>query len=211
MTAQSREIVDVAQGSDEWKALRKTKVTATDAAVCMGVNPYKTIEQLLVEKTTDHESFVTPAMKRGIDLEPIARDLLTIVTGIMFVPAVYVKGWQMASLDGILQDGRIICEIKCPGKRTHNVALKGNIPPIYYPQIQHQMHVSDAEKCMYASFDGVDIVIVECERNDEYIEKLNKAELDFYQYLNHIMRQNEKDRTDLPSDHAQSTAHSSSW
>jgi len=183
MNATNRNIINLDQGCVEWKSLRKTKICSSDASVIMGVNPYKTLLQLYLEKTSDYEQHVTAAMRRGTELEPIARELLTVTTKIDFIPAVYVKGWQMASLDGISQDGNMICEIKCPGEKTHSIARKGLIPDIYYPQIQHQMHVCDAEKCMYVSFDGIEIFIVECERNEEYIAEMVKKEHEFYQML----------------------------
>lgn len=183
MTAQSKEEIKLDQGSVNWKALRKTKITSTDSSVIMHANPYKTLLQLYLEKTSDYEQPVNAAMQRGKDLEPIARDLLKVTTGIEFEVKTFVKNWQMASLDGISPDGKLICEIKCPGAKTHAIAKDKRIPDIYYPQIQHQMHVCDAEKCMYVSFDGVEIYIVECERDDEYIKKMCDEELEFYQML----------------------------
>ena len=113
------------QGSPEWLAFRKTKVTATDASAILGLNPWKTRLQLYHEKlSNDPPKPCNEAMQRGNDLEPIARDLFKIKTGHKMEPRVVVKDWAMASLDGINAWNEIL-EIKCPGEKVHAVAVAG--------------------------------------------------------------------------------------
>lgn len=185
MSAISVEIIDyLEQGTPEWLKLRKTKITATDASTIMGVNPWKTKEQLYKEKLSDeNNTFTNEAMERGIELEPIARELFEIKTGIEMTPQIFVKDWAMASLDGISFCGQYVLEIKCPGPRDHAIAVAGNIPDHYYPQLQHQMYVTNVQLAYYFSFDGADGVIVKVKRNEEYIEKMIEEELKFYQCL----------------------------
>src|SRR5215472_18741668 len=111
------------QGSEAWHKLRKSKITATDAPVIMGVNPWTTPYQRWQEKTCESISDrKTEAMQRGIDLEPIARDLFSLKTGIELIPKDDPKNviisnkneWMMASLDGIDVTNSHIVEIKCP-------------------------------------------------------------------------------------------------
>jgi putative phage-type endonuclease len=178
------EYLDMKQGSAEWHALRKTKVTATDAAVIMGVSPWKSVKSLLQDKLYSiSENIITPKMQRGIDLEPIARDLFNIQTGFLLIPGVVVNGWAMASLDGISQDHQIILEIKCPGDKDHALALHGQIPEYYYPQLQHQMSVCNLQSMYYFSFDGIDGVTIPVPRDDLYIEKMLIEEKKFYALL----------------------------
>jgi len=175
---------DLKQGSHEWHALRKTKITATDAPIIMGVSHWKTKIQLYHEKMSSTQlHYINERMQRGIDLEPIARDLFILQTGIQVEPKVVVKDWAMASLDGISNLGTCVVEIKCPGEKDHAIALSGKVPDHYYPQLQHQMYVCDVFKIFYFSFDGVDGVVVEVERDDEYIEKMIEEEFKFYQCL----------------------------
>ena len=169
------------QGTPEWLDLRRSKVTATDASIIMGANPWKTKAQLYKEKTTA----VVPLkpnerMQRGIDLEPIARELFTLKTGIEIEPKVIIKDWQMASLDGYHEVGKCVVEIKCPGPKDHAKALEGKVPDHYYPQLQHQMHVCDVDEMIYFSFDGHDGVIVEVNRDQKYIDKMIVEERSFY-------------------------------
>lgn len=171
------------QGSQEWLDLRKTKITATDSATILGLNPWKTRLQLYYEKTSDDPPrSPNEAMIRGLELEPIARDLFKIKTGYNMQPRVVIKDWAMASLDGINSLNEIL-EIKCPGDKVHAVAVAGNIPEYYYPQLQHQMYVCDSQKAFYFSFNGADGVIIDVKRDNEYIEKMVDQELNFYQCL----------------------------
>ncbi len=175
---------ELIQGTPEWLALRKTKITATDAAVIMRASHWKTPTQLYYEKTTETcPTYVNDRMQRGLDLEPIARSLFTIKTGIDVEPLVVIKDWAMASLDGISTMGDCIVEIKCPGPKDHAAAVSGKVPDHYYPQLQHQMYVCDVDKAYYFSFDGTDGVIVEVARNNEYIAKMVIEETKFYDCL----------------------------
>lgn len=174
----------IEQGSPEWHALRKTKITATDASVIMGASHWKTRIQLYHEKLSDEPP--TPPnerMQRGIDLEPIARALFNFNTGFNMQPAVLVKGWLMASLDGRDEDLGAILEIKCPGEKDHAIALAGRVPDHYYPQLQHQIFVAGVQVAYYFSFDGFDGVTVEVRRDDEYIAKMLDEEQKFYECL----------------------------
>jgi putative phage-type endonuclease len=178
------EIIDVKQGSAEWHALRKTKITATDAPIIMGVSPWKSRYQLYHEKMSPEvDTVITDRMQRGIDLEPVARDLFCIQTGFNVYPAVAVRDWAMASLDGMSLNGKIVLEIKCPGEKDHALALQGKIPEYYYPQLQHQMFVSGVDSMYYFSFDGIDGTAITVKRDDEYIQKMVNEEYKFYQCL----------------------------
>lgn len=184
MSAAIQILDDMVQGSEEWLNLRKTKITATDSAVIMGANPWKTKNRLYLEKTTDMP--LPPPnerMQRGIDLEPIARELFIIQTGINVKPKVVVKDWTMASLDGISECGKHIVEIKCPSESYHIGAIRGGIPAIYYPQLQHQMYVCDVQEMKYFSFDGLCGVAVNVKRDDKYIERMLEEEKKFYDCL----------------------------
>lgn len=176
--------LELIQGTEEWLMLRKKKITATDASTILGVNPWKTRLQLYKEKLSlENNTFKNDAMQRGIDLEPIARELFTIKTGIQIQPKVIIKDWAMASLDGINSLGNIIVEIKCPGPKDHSVAISGKVPDHYYPQIQHQIWVCNTQMAYYFSFDGADGVIVKVSRDDAYIEKMVVEELKFYECI----------------------------
>jgi len=178
------QVIDLEQGSQEWLDFRKRHITATDASAIMGVNPWKTKIQLYHEKLSNDPPMVpNERMQRGLDLEPIARELFALQTGFHTTPKVFVKDWQMASLDGISEFGEIILEIKCPGAKDHAIALSGKVPDHYYPQLQHQIYVCGVNSAYYYSFDGFDGVAVEVKRDHEYIAKMIVEERKFYECL----------------------------
>lgn len=183
MTA-APELIDLEQGCSAWHSLRKTKITGTDAPVIMRASHWKTRIQLYHEKlSNDPPQLPNERMQRGMDLEPIARDLFNLKTGLQMKPGIMIKSWTMASLDGIDYEKGCIVEIKCPGEKDHSTALKGKVPDHYFPQLQHQMYVSGVQKAYYFSFDGIDGVIVHVQRDDDYIEHMLAEEKKFYECL----------------------------
>lgn len=172
------------QGTPEWHKLRKKHITATDSCVIMGASHWKTKVQLYHEKKSNNPPDAPNArMQRGIDLEPIARDLFNLKTGWNMQPTVIVDDWMMASLDGRDEDSGAILEIKCPGDKDHAAAVSGKVPDHYYPQIQHQIYLAKTQIAYYFSFDGIDGVIVKVKRDDDYIEKMILEEFKFYECL----------------------------
>jgi putative phage-type endonuclease len=183
MSAACQVMERLEQGSQEWLDFRRDKITATDATIIMGASHWKTRIQLYHEKKDpNYVSFKNDRMQRGIELEPMARDLFCAKTGHKMIPKVIVKDWAMASLDGINQWNEVL-EIKCPGDKDHQIALSGKVPDHYYPQLQHQMWVCNSEMAFYFSFDGFDGVTVELKRDEEYIEKMIAEEFKFYTCL----------------------------
>ncbi len=187
--------INIEQGSPEWKAMRRLHITATDAACILGLSPFKTAEELYYEKMDGIETPVNNAMRRGNELEPIARQLLNEATGIEFTPTVGVhdtEGWCMASLDGISPCGRYICEIKCPSTvDTHNLVLQGTIKEYYRPQVQHALFVSGSHFCFFCSyFPGHEYEIVKTRiyPNEEFIPDMIEKERVFYK--EHLCKMN---------------------
>jgi len=168
-------IIKLEQGTNEWLSWRKTVITATDASVIMGNNPWTTPYKCwqrklgLIEEQKSNE-----AMERGKRLEPEARDQFIEKYGIQMEPVV-VESTEFeflgASLDGISQLGNLILEIKCGGSNLHYMACKGIIPDYYLDQMQHQLLVTRAEKCFYYSYNGKDGICIEVLPDPEFVNK----------------------------------------
>ena len=175
------------QGSPEWLNMRRGKIMASDAPCIMGVG-FKSAQKLYEHKMTGEDTYVSPAMQRGKDLEPIALRKYIQTTGIFMEPDVVFHpfhSWMGASLDGISMDGSMAVEIKCPNQKDHEIAKQGKIPDKYYPQLQHQLEVLGIDMMHYYSFDGEDGIIVEVFKDKKYIEKLIEAEEEFYECMLH--------------------------
>lgn len=149
-------ILDILQGSDEWKNLRLSKITGTDAAILTGSNIWKSKLELWEQKLLiSQPDECTPKMKRGSDLEEPARLLLNEALGIEFKPAVVISDLyphMMASLDGLSPCGRFMCEIKCPSLHSHEQAIQNCYASYYYDQMNHCLLVTGCEKCYYCSY-----------------------------------------------------------
>lgn len=189
----------IEQGSPEWFALRAGKVTASkvsDVMSAITTAGYKNyLADLVVERLTGKktESFTNAAMQWGVDQEPIARAEYEVKTGnfvdqIAFVDHPTIVNFG-CSPDGLVGDDGLI-EIKCPNTATHiDYVMQDKVPTKYIPQIQCQMAVTGRKWCDFVSFDprlpdGLQILIVRLERDDEYIEKLEARVVKFLDEVN---------------------------
>lgn len=180
-------MIKLEQNTKEWLDFRKDKIGASDAPIIMGVSPWKTAYQLWQEKlsisTPQEESF---AMRRGKAMEEEARQYASRYLNTSFCPEVLLHknyDWMIASLDGINRDKNVILEIKCPGKEDHRDALAGIVPFKYYPQLQHQMHVSESSKCYYLSYTQDSPTVIEVNYDVDYVENMINEELKFLMCL----------------------------
>lgn len=179
-------LIDLVQGSKEWKEFRRKGIGASDASVIMGLNPWKTPRQLWEQKINGTEDETNYAMQRGTDLEPIARDLYNKKTGLIFTPGVAVNDeyeWQFASMDGLDACNMTAIEIKCGGADLHEKASFGIVPEYYNAQLQHQMEVCNLMHITYVSYDGKTMHEILVDRDQKFIDKMLKAEEDFYECM----------------------------
>lgn len=172
----------------EWKKWRSEGLGASDSPVIMGVSPYKTRYQLWEEKcgmtTGDDGNWAT---RRGQDLEPVARAQYELMTGLDMPPA-FVEHKEhrfvRASLDGWNAAANVVLEIKCPGAEDHALAVAGKIPAKYWPQVQHQLYVTGAERVDYFSFDGKEsFARVEVKPDEIYLAVLVPTLLSFWDHV----------------------------
>ena len=176
--------VKLEQGSQEWLSWRRTVITATDASIIMGNNPWDTPYVCwqrklgLVEEKTSNE-----AMERGKRLEPAARAQFIQDFGIEMVPMV-VESTELdflgASLDGISELGNNLLEIKCGGSKLHDMAARGEIPAYYRDQMQHQLLVTGAAKCFYYSYDGTQGICIDVLPDPEFKAKFIPKAREFW-------------------------------
>jgi len=173
--------IKIEQSTPEWLSWRRTCVTASEAAIILGVSPYCDLDTLRKRKLgLLEEEPCNQWMQHGRDTEPIARDYFNKhYTDLNFLPAVVESSeypFLGASLDGISTCGNKLLEIKC-GKSSHKLAVKGVIPPHYIAQIQHQLLVTGAEICCYFSFDVDHQVIIEVVPDKDWqVDYIPKAE-----------------------------------
>ena len=189
----------IEQGSQEWLALRAGKVTASKVSDVMsaittaGYRNY--LADLVVERLTGNktESFTNAAMQWGVDQEPLARAEYEVKTGNFVDQVAFVDHPTIVNFgcspDGLVGNDGLI-EIKCPNTATHiDYVMQDKVPTKYIPQIQCQLSVTGRKWCDFVSFDprlpdGLQILIVRLERDDEYIEKLEARVVKFLDEVN---------------------------
>lgn len=175
------------QRSEAWKIWRRSHLGSSDAAAILGVSPWKSPLELYYEKTSNQEITENSnfAMRRGVELEPLALAKFEAETGYLMTPAVKVHPripFMSASLDGLEIENKCAVEIKCSGKVDHALALKGQVPEKYMPQLQHIMSVCDLWEIYYMSYvSDEDFIIFKVKYDHDYTTRLLQAELEFWQ------------------------------
>lgn len=154
------------QRSQEWYAARLGKVGASRIADLMartktGYSASRTnlMAELVCERLTGAptEGYVSPAMQWGVEKEPEAKTLYSLMTnrsiedvGFVDHPSIAMTG---ASPDGLVGSDGLV-EFKCPNTATHlETLLTENIDGKYILQVQWQMACTGRAWCDYVSFD----------------------------------------------------------
>ena len=180
------------QGSEEWKAARVGIHTASqfDALITplgkakKGEGPDTYLNTLIAECLTGEREEVPPNlywMKRGIKIEPEARETLEVTLDIEFaeVGMIYTDESRTTacSPDGINFELEVGAEIKCPAAHTHVGYLRGGtVPKKYIHQVQGSMLVTGYKYWYFMSYHpDIQPLIVKVERDEEYINTLIAA------------------------------------
>lgn len=183
---------NIEQGSDEWHQQRLGKVTASRISDLLsktksgwGAGRTNYEAQIIAERLTGQreETFKSPAMERGNEVESEAREAYEFFNNVTveetsFVdhPTVEMSG---ASPDGLVNDDGLV-EIKCPNTATHlSTLLGGSIKGVYQKQMQWQMACTGRKWCDFVSYDPrmpehLQMKVTRVERNDELIEEIEK-------------------------------------
>ena len=200
------QILELVQGSPEWFQARQGCLTASKAAACFtttgkistaGIN--NTANDIAMERagyTEEKEHFMSEAMQRGHDLEPVAREYLSEHLGCEIVQKGMFKsdcGKYGFSPDGIIEnykgEGMVGVEIKCPLNKAHiKHFLDGDIPFKYKVQMAYSAHISNMHKWIYCSYSpGARAYIYEFVPGPEWLLRLT----DFMDKFDSIVKEKE--------------------
>lgn len=154
------------QRSYEWALMRRAKVTGTSIKDIFKADYLEVIDRLIAEEETEEvpdDSFVTDAMQRGIDLEPVAIAEYSEIRNLKVIPVGFIQHdisfpWFGISSDGLVyQDDQLIgaVEVKCPETKTHVKRLRqAKLPNEYKYQVMSHFIVSDSIQWVdFISFD----------------------------------------------------------
>lgn len=137
-------VIEIEQGSDEWKKLREGRLTGTKigsiyaksrkADVMFDTSKHLLgFYELLAERLTDSDD-LSSGIERGTELESEALRVASDELGIDFV---HGNVWELdenhiESPDGYTEDLKIAIEIKCLSSARHIMAIYEDTPPIEY-------------------------------------------------------------------------------
>ena len=189
-------VIDITQRTPEWHAWRRQGVSASEAAVMLGISPHKTPWRLWAEKTgrLEPEDLAgNPNVRRGIEFEDTARQAVERYKeecGVLLLPVCAEHDgmpWLRASLDGINDKGEPV-ELKCPADSTFEaVKTEGKQSEafrLYYPQVQFQMMVTGASKgflVFYTQKDGGALITFDLELDLNLASELSTITKDFWE------------------------------
>ena len=204
MKLEERIIRDVIQGSPDWIALRIGRIGGSrvsdlltegrSGAESLTRRKYK--NEIIREKLTGLKltTYKTPAMQRGIDLEPLARAWYEVKNNVFVDQVAIVKHPTIqdaqCSPDGIIfADKPYLIEIKVPSPENHldNILTGGKQLEQYIDQAMWQLAcMPEMEFCDIVSFDpempdNLKGFVKRIYRDDEYIKTMEDKVILFLQ------------------------------
>lgn len=199
----------IEQRSAEWFAQRAGKFTGSRFVDVMARNkrtgePLKAyhdlIWQVVVERMTGQpvDGASGYALQWGEDVEPFAREAYEFETGSIVNEGGFIvhPKYEFAgcSPDGLVGNDKGI-EMKCPkSSAVHLERFIYGVPDEYIPQIQGCMWVTGRESWDFVSFDprmpeSHQLLIIQVERDEAFIEGLEKAVLEAEVKANELHQQ----------------------
>jgi predicted phage-related endonuclease len=161
----NRTVLNVMQGSAEWLAARAAcHGTASEAAAMMGKHKYMSRTELLEQRKTGIIKEVDTAKQalfnRGHEAEAKARPLAEKIIGEELSPTTIVlevEGLKLlASLDGITFGDDVDFEHKLYSESLAEQVRSETLEEHYTIQMDQELLVSGAEKCLFMTSDGTE-------------------------------------------------------
>lgn len=155
-------IANVQPNTPAWLVLRKNYDTASEAPAALGESKYTSRAALMHQKATGVTEEVGAAKQtvfdRGHRAEELARTLAEEVIGSELFPVtatLEVDGLKLlASLDGVTMDEETIWEHKLYSESLAADVRNETLAPHYTIQMDQQLLVSGAKKCLFMVSDG---------------------------------------------------------
>jgi putative phage-type endonuclease len=155
-------VLNVVQGSPEWLAIRATTYNASELSAAAGKSKYMTRDELLQQKKTGISAEVDGAKQalfdRGHASEAAARPFAEEIIGEELSPTtgmIEIDGLKLlASFDGITFGDDFIFEHKLYGDALAAAVRAGELDEHYTMQMDQQLLISGASKCLFITSDG---------------------------------------------------------
>ena len=156
--------IELQQGTPAWEAWRARVFGASDCAAMLGISPYKSRDALLKEKASGEapapSDYLQAIFEEGHKAEADIRPYLEGVVGEpLFTLVAEGEDGIAASFDGITFAGDTIIEHKLlrdsdASRLRFERAQRGEVAPHDMAQVQQQLLVSGAARCLFVVSDG---------------------------------------------------------
>jgi predicted phage-related endonuclease len=155
-------VLNVTQGSPEWLAVRATTYNASELSAAAGKSKYMKRDELLQQKKTgivpDVDGSTQALFNRGHEAEALARPLAEEIIGEDLSPTtgmIEIDGLKLlASFDGITFGDDFIFEHKLYSESLAASVRNGVLDEHYTMQMDQQLLISGASKCLFITSDG---------------------------------------------------------
>ncbi len=173
------------QRSPEWFAERAKRLTGSDWAAALGLNPYCSRQKLWRLKTGLEQVTFNHHMERGVEYEAdlvfeyeVATGHVVDEVGLVVHPA---HDWLAASPDGLVGD-RGLLEGKCPA------VLKDELSAAHFVQCQAQLECADRDWCDYVQWVDGEIVTMRVARSTEFFAIALPLLREFWAYVTDLQQ-----------------------
>lgn len=154
-------IIDVAQGTPAWHALRAKHNTASEAPVMMNASSKMRRNDLLHMKATGSEKEICAWVQKnlfdkGHAQEASSRIIVEKMIDQELYPATATddEGYLLASFDGVTMLQDVLYEHKMWNEKLAQAVRDENLDPEYYWQLEQQLLVSGADYVCFTVSDG---------------------------------------------------------
>ena len=179
---------------EEWLKYRTKGIGGSDVSIIAGINPFKSVHQLWLEKTgqVEPEEEGSEYTHFGTLLEPIVRKEFMERTGIKVRQKHMLlqseeHPFMFADLDGVINENGELCVFEAKTASAYKQEVwEEEVPAPYILQVQHYMAVTGAKKTYIAALVGGNHFFYHVvERDEEMIAKIIVMEKYFWQH--HVM------------------------
>lgn len=174
---------------DDWYELRAKRIGGSDIGAIIGVNPYKSIVDVYVDKTEGsnfkgNELTHWGHMLEGTILKEFSNKHKELI--VYEVPYSVVNDFLIANLDGVLKDKETgdygVLEIKTTSLWNKKDWEDDVIPQYYYAQVQHYLMLTGYKFAYIAVLiGGQQYKEFKIERSEEDINLIRNKATEFYQ------------------------------
>lgn len=174
---------------------RLNGIGGSDSPVVLGVSPFKDLKTLWLEKRgLIPEPAPTPAMLRGLQLEPVVGRIYQEVTGrkirrrkkiLRDKEYPFIIGHIDCEIVSEDERGPGVLEIKVPGLRVFAECKRKGLLPYYYVQLQHYLRVTGRQWGALAIFNAErwELLHFDVDRSEETIELIVKKSAEFWRLV----------------------------